>query len=79
MGMTRTKKRLSSPSTLCSTLRPHVHCEYGIGLSPNEPNLENPVKDLVSLLPVLAYDGAIITQIDAGCVLAIAMEDSRKT
>ena len=29
--------------------------EYGIGLSPNEPNPENAVKDLVSFLPVLAY------------------------
>ena len=26
--------------------------EYGIGLSPNEPNLEDAVKDLVSFLPV---------------------------
>ncbi|MCX6593257.1 MAG: restriction endonuclease, partial [Acidobacteria bacterium] len=40
--------------------------EYGIGLSPNEPNPENAVKDLVSFLPVLAYDGANMTQIDAG-------------
>ena len=39
--------------------------EYGIGLSPNEPNPENAVKDLVSFLPVLAYDGANMTQIDA--------------
>jgi hypothetical protein len=36
--------------------------EYGIGLSPNEPNPENAVKDLVSFLPVLAYDGANMTQ-----------------
>ncbi len=40
--------------------------EYAIGLSPNEPNPENAVKDLVSFLPVLAYDGANMTQIDAG-------------
>ncbi len=32
--------------------------EYAIGLSPNESNPENAVKDLVSFLPVLAYDGA---------------------
>ena len=37
--------------------------EYGIGLSPNEPNPENAVKELVSFLPVLAYDGANMTQI----------------
>ena len=42
-------------------------------LSPNEPNPENAVKDLVSFLPVLAYDGANMTQIDAGGILDIAM------
>jgi hypothetical protein len=47
--------------------------EYGIGLSPNEPNPENAVKDLVSFLPVLAYDGANMTQVDAGGILDIAM------
>jgi hypothetical protein len=47
--------------------------EYGIGLSPNELNPENAVKDLVSFLPVLAYDGANMTQIDAGGILDIAM------
>lgn len=47
--------------------------EYGIGLSPGEPNPENAVKDLISFLPVLAYDGANMTQIDAGGVLDIAM------
>jgi hypothetical protein len=31
------------------------------------------VKDLVSFLPVLAYDGANMTQIDAGGILDIAM------
>src|SRR5690606_28775048 len=47
--------------------------EYGIGLSPNEPNPEKAVADLVSFLPVLAYDGANMTQIDAGEVLDWAM------
>lgn len=47
--------------------------EYGIGLSPSEPNPETAVKDLVSFLPVLAYDGANMTQIDAGGILDIAM------
>ncbi|HMD21870.1 MAG TPA: hypothetical protein VKH40_16210 [Alloacidobacterium sp.] len=46
--------------------------EYGIGLSPNESNRESAVKDLVSFLPVLAYDGNM-TQIDAGGILDIAM------
>jgi Type III restriction enzyme, res subunit len=53
--------------------------EYGIGLSPNEPNPENAVKDLVSFLPVLAYNGAIMTQIDAGGILDIAMAGTSAT
>lgn len=53
--------------------------EYGIGLSPNEPNPENAVRELVSFLPVLAYDGANMTQIDAGGVLDIAMAGTSAT
>lgn len=53
--------------------------EYGIGLSPNESNPESAVKDLVSFLPVLAYDGANMTQIDAGGILDIAMAGTSAT
>lgn len=53
--------------------------EYGIGLSPNETNPENAVRDLVSFLPVLAYDGANMTQIDAGGILDIAMAGTSAT
>jgi hypothetical protein len=53
--------------------------EYGIGLSPNELNPENAVKDLVSFLPVLAYDGANMTQVDAGGILDIAMAGTSAT
>jgi len=53
--------------------------EYGIGLSPNEPNPENAVKDLVSFLPVLAYDGANMMQIDAGDILDMAMAGTSAT
>ncbi len=53
--------------------------DYGIGLSPNELNPENAVKDLVSFLPVLAYDGANMTQIDAGGILDIAMAGTSAT
>ena len=53
--------------------------EYGIGLSPNEPNPENAVRDLVSFLPVLAYDGANMIQIDAGGILDIAMAGTSAT
>jgi len=53
--------------------------EYGVGLSPNESNPEHAVKDLVSFLPVLAYDGANMTQIDAGGILDIAMAGTSAT
>lgn len=53
--------------------------EYAIRLSPNEPNPENAVKDLVSFLPVLAYDGANMTHIDAGGILDIAMAGTSAT
>jgi hypothetical protein len=53
--------------------------EYGIGLSPGESNPENAVKDLISFLPVLAYDGANMTQIDAGGILDIAMAGTTAT
>ncbi len=53
--------------------------EYGIGLSPGEPNPEHAVRDLVSFLPVLAYDGANMTQVDAGGILDIAMAGTSAT
>lgn len=53
--------------------------DYAIGLSPNETNPENAVKDLVAFLPVLAYDGANMTQIDAGGILDIAMAGTSAT
>ena len=53
--------------------------EYGIGLSPGEANPEKAVTDLVSFLPVLAYDGANMTQIDAGGILDIAMAGTSAT
>lgn len=53
--------------------------EYAIGLSPTDPNPENAVKDLVSFLPVLAYGGANMTQIDAGGILDIAMAGTSGT
>ncbi|MDI1336449.1 MAG: DEAD/DEAH box helicase family protein [Lacunisphaera sp.] len=53
--------------------------EYGIGLSPGESNPENAVKNLVSFLPVLAYDGADMMQIDAGGILDMAMAGTSAT
>jgi hypothetical protein len=53
--------------------------DYGIGLSPGEANPENAVRELVSFLPVLAYDGVNMTQIDAGGILDIAMAGTSGT
>jgi hypothetical protein len=53
--------------------------DYGVGLSPDEPNPEKAVQDLVSFLPVLAYDGSHMTQIDVGGILDIAMSGTSAT
>jgi hypothetical protein len=53
--------------------------DYGAGLSPNEPNPEKAVEELVSFLPVLAYDGSHMTQVDAGGILDIAMAGTSAT
>ena len=53
--------------------------EYGAGLSPEATNPEDAVKDLVSFLPVLAYDGSHMTQVDAGGILDIAMAGTSAT
>jgi Type III restriction enzyme, res subunit len=53
--------------------------EYGAGLSPEEPNPEDAVRDLVSFFPVLAYDGSHMTQVDAGGILDIAMAGTSAT
>jgi hypothetical protein len=53
--------------------------EYAIGLSPEETDPERAVEDLVSFLPVLAYDGANMTQVDAGGILDIAMAGTSAT
>ena len=53
--------------------------EYGIKLSAGESNPEHAVRDLVSFLPVLAYDGANMSQVDAGGILDIAMAGTSAT
>ncbi|MBT6981252.1 MAG: restriction endonuclease [Candidatus Marinimicrobia bacterium] len=53
--------------------------EYGMKLSPHESNPEDAVKSLVSFLPVLAYDGSNMSQIDAGGILDIAMSGTSAT
>jgi hypothetical protein len=53
--------------------------DYGVGLSPEEPNRERAVEELVKFLPVLAYDGSNMTQVDAGGILDIAMSGTSAT
>jgi Type III restriction enzyme, res subunit len=53
--------------------------EYGAGLSPEKGDPEEAVEELVKFLPVLAYDGSNMTQIDAGGILDIAMAGTSAT
>lgn len=53
--------------------------EYGQSLSPDSGNPERAVEELVSFLPVLAYDGSHMTQVDAGQILDIAMAGTSAT
>jgi hypothetical protein len=53
--------------------------DYGAGLSPETSDPEIAVEGLVKFLPVLAYDGSNMTQIDAGAILDIAMAGTSAT
>jgi hypothetical protein len=53
--------------------------EYGAGLNPKISNPEDAVTELVNFLPVLAYDGSHMTQVDAGAILDIAMAGTSAT
>lgn len=53
--------------------------DYGVGLNPDADNPEDAVADLVSFLPVLAYDGSHMTQIDVDGILDIAMAGTSAT
>jgi len=53
--------------------------EYGLGLDPKADNPERAVEELVSFLPVLAYDGSNMTQVDAAGILDMAMAGTSAT
>ena len=53
--------------------------DYGAGLSPETSNPELAVAELVKFLPVLAYDGSNMTQVNAGAILDIAMSGTSAT
>jgi hypothetical protein len=53
--------------------------EYSSRLSVNESNPEKKVEDFINFLPVLAYDGSSMKQIDAAGILEIAMSGTTAT
>ncbi len=53
--------------------------DYGAGLAPEAANPESAVEELVKFLPVLAYNGSHMTQVDAGGILDIAMSGTSAT
>lgn len=53
--------------------------EYATSLSPSAKNPEDAVKDLVSFLPVLAYNGSYMEQINPEGILAMSMAGTTAT
>jgi hypothetical protein len=53
--------------------------DYASGLNPTAESPERAVADLVKFLPVLAYDGANMKEINAGEILDIAMSGTSAT
>lgn len=53
--------------------------EYSCRLNVNESNPEAKVAEFISFLPVLAYDGSVMKQIDAAGILDMAMSGTTAT
>lgn len=53
--------------------------DYSCRLSVNEANAEKKVEEFISFLPVLAYDGSSMKQIDAAGILDMAMSGTTAT
>jgi hypothetical protein len=53
--------------------------EYSCRLNVNETNPEAKVRDFISFLPILAYDGSSMKQIDAAGILDMAMSGTTAT
>ena len=53
--------------------------DYSCRLNVNESNPEKKVKEFISFLPVLAYDGSSMKQIDAAGILDMAMSGTSAT
>ncbi len=53
--------------------------DYSCNLNVNEPNPEKKVEEFIHFLPVLAYDGSSMKQVDAAGVLDMAMSGTTAT
>ena len=53
--------------------------DYSCRLNVDEPNPEKKVEEFISFLPVLAYDGSSMKQIDAAGILDMAMSGTTAT
>jgi hypothetical protein len=53
--------------------------DYAVGLNPEASNPEEAVKELVNFLPVLAFDGTVMAEVDAGGIVDIAMAGTSAT
>jgi hypothetical protein len=53
--------------------------EYACRLNVNEPNPEKSVEEFINFLPVLAYDGSSMKQVDAAGILDMAMSGTTAT
>ena len=53
--------------------------EYGCRLNPDEPNPEKKIAEFIKFLPVLAYDGSTMKQIDAAGILEMASSGTTAT
>ena len=53
--------------------------DYGCRLNVDETNVEKKVEEFISFLPVLAYDGSSMKQIDAAGILDMAMSGTTAT
>lgn len=53
--------------------------DYSCRLNVDEPNPEKKVEEFISFLPVLAYDGSSMKQLDAAGILDIAMSGTSAT
>ena len=53
--------------------------EYSCNLNPEEPNPEKKVSEFIRFLPILAYDGSSMTEINAAGILDMAMRGTTAT